>query len=210
VILALRSRDGARTRLTSRRRWIPRSDSGRASRRMFDRAGRAPQDAHMRIASLIASSTEIICPSASATTSTSGSNRHHAGRALADRRIYLRRNVSLLHAQYPACGPQVTCGLRRSARAHVRVLSRRSSPREARRHQIRQDGLCWWTQARRMSGWIERAWRGAGSACWAAPGRARGRWPVGRVVRHRSTTALSSRGPVTVSGRLHRRYIMLP
>ena len=32
-----------------------------AARRMFDRGGRAPQDARMRIASLIASSTEIVC-----------------------------------------------------------------------------------------------------------------------------------------------------
>ena len=32
-----------------------------AARRMFDPGGRAPQDARMRIASLIASSTEIVC-----------------------------------------------------------------------------------------------------------------------------------------------------
>ena len=35
-----------------------------------------------------------------------GVKHAHAGRALAERGIYLRRNVSLLRAQYPACGPK--------------------------------------------------------------------------------------------------------
>jgi hypothetical protein len=39
----------------------------------------------------------------------------HAGRALADRRIYLWRDVSLVRAQYPAGEAQATCAFARPA-----------------------------------------------------------------------------------------------
>jgi hypothetical protein len=106
-----------------------------------------------------------------------GSNMRHAARALSDRGI---SDVSLVRAQCPGRGAQVMsaidgaivlmCECCRAAVACEKLGVIRSG-----KLAIRVDTgspLSWWTEPRGVP----------------RPG-ARGRWPVGLVVRHRSTTA---------------------
>ncbi len=114
---------------------------------------------------------------------------------------YLRRDVSLLRAQYLADEAQVTCAF---DRAVVRTCEYcRAVVANEKLGVIRSGKVAMLVDTGSpLSGWTERAWAApGGSACCVAPSGARGRGGLlGRVARHVRRSAVPSRRPVTVSG----------